>query len=139
MIEREAAYVLQTIYQKGDTRMGFPSPAGDYEEKRLSLDDLCVAHPISTFFMRITGDAMVGACIHDGDIIVVDRSITASHNAIVVVRVDEQFTVKRLLLYKRKIYLKAENPNYRTIEVTSRTDYEIWGVVTYVVHPLARS
>jgi DNA polymerase V len=116
--------------------MGFPSPAGDYEEKRLSLDDLCVLHPISTFFMRVTGDSMIGASIHDGDIIVVDRSITASHNAIVVVRVGEQFTVKRLLLYKRKIYLKAENPKYPPIDVTARTDYEIWGVVTHVVHKL---
>ncbi len=119
--------------------MGFPSPAGDYEEKRLSLDDLCVPHPISTFFMRFNGDSMNGACIQDGDIIVVDRSITASHNAIVVVRVGEQFTVKRLLLYKRKIYLKSENPKYPPIEVTTRTDYEIWGVVTHVVHKLAHT
>ena len=119
--------------------MGFPSPAGDYEEKRLSLDDLCVPHPISTFFMRVTGDSMIGVSIHDGDIIVVDRSITAFHNAIIVVRVGEQFTVKRLLLYKRKIYLKSENPKYPPIDVTTRTDYEIWGVVTHVVHQLTRS
>lgn len=119
--------------------MGFPSPAGDYEEKRLSLDDLCIPHPISTFFMRVTGDSMIGVSIHDGDIIVVDRSITASHNAIVVVRVGELFTVKRLLLYKRKIYLKAENPKYPPIDVTARTDYEIWGVVTYVVHKLTHA
>src|SRR5260370_41071227 len=112
MIERETAYVLQTIYQKGDTPMGFPSPAGDYEEQRLSLDDLCVPHPISTFFMRITGESMSGVCINHGDIIVVDRSITASHNAIVVVRVGELFAVKRLLLYKHKTSLKAENPKY---------------------------
>ena len=119
--------------------MPFPSPAGDYEEKRLSLDDLCVPHPISTFFMRVTGDSMDGACIRDGNIMVVDRSITASHNAIVVVRVGEQFAVKWLLLYKRKIYLKSENPNYPPIDVTARTDYEIWGVATHVVHKLTRS
>jgi DNA polymerase V len=119
--------------------MGFPSPAGDYEEKRLSLDDLCIPHPISTFFMKVTGDSMIGVSIHDGDIIVVDRSITAFHNAIVVVRVGEQFTVKRLLLYKRKIYLKAENPKYPPIDVTTRTDYEIWGVVTHVVHKLTHA
>jgi DNA polymerase V len=118
--------------------MAFPSPAGDYEEKRLSLDDLCVPHPISTFFMRINGDSMIGACIQDGDIIVVDRSITARHNSIVVVRVEDQFAVKRLLLYKRKIFLKSENPKYHPIEVTNRTDYEIWGVVTHVVHRLIR-
>jgi DNA polymerase V len=87
--------------------MPFPSPAGDYEEKRLSLDDLCVPHPISTFFMQVTGESMDGACICAGDIIVVDRALTASHNAIVVVRVGEQFIVKRLLLYKRKTYLKS--------------------------------
>ena len=131
--------MLQTIYQKGDTRMGFPSPAGDYEEKRLSLDDLCVPHPISTFFMRVTGDSMDGACIRDGDIIVVDRSITASHNAIVVVRVGELFTVKRLLLYRRKTYLKSENPKYAPIEVTRRSDYEIWGTVTHVVHKVTHT
>jgi DNA polymerase V len=119
--------------------MGFPSPAGDYEEKRLSLDDLCVPHPISTFFMRVTGDSMIGVSIHDGDIIVVDRSITAFHNAIIVVRVGEQFTVKRLLLYKRKLYLKSENPKYPPIDVTTRTDYEIWGVVTHVVHKLTHT
>ncbi|HEX6482398.1 MAG TPA: translesion error-prone DNA polymerase V autoproteolytic subunit [Ktedonobacteraceae bacterium] len=119
--------------------MPFPSPAGDYEEKRLSLDDLCVPHPISTFFMRVTGDSMDGACIRDGDIIVVDRSITASHNAIVVVRVGELFTVKRLLLYRRKTYLKAENPKYAPIDVTGRRDYEIWGTVTHVVHKVTGS
>jgi DNA polymerase V len=76
--------------------------------------------------MRITGDSMDGVCISHGDIIVVDRALTASHNAIVVVRVDEQFTVKRLLQYKRKTYLKAENPKYSPVEVTGRTDYEVW-------------
>ena len=119
--------------------MPFPSPAGDYEEKRLSLDDLCVPHPISTFFMRITGDSMDGVCIRHDDIIVVDRALTASHNTIVVVRVGEQFTVKRLLLYKRKTYLKAENPKYPPVDVTGRTDYEVWGVVTHVVHQLTLS
>lgn len=118
--------------------MPFPSPAGDYEEKRLSLDDLCVPHPISTFFMRVTGDSMDGVCIQHSDIIVMDRALTASHNAIVVVRVGEQFTVKRLLLYKRKTYLKSENQKYPPIDVTSRTVYEIWGVVTFIVKKTRR-
>ncbi len=74
---------------------------------------------------------MTGACIYHDDIIVIDRAVTATHNRIVVARIGEEFTLKRLqIIQNRKIFLKPENPNYATIEVTSRDDFEIWGVVT---------
>lgn len=116
----------------GPVHAGFPSPGAEYEEKRLSLDDLVVPHPISTYYMRIVGDSMVGACLHHGDIIIVDRALTPSHNKIVVVRVGEGLTLKRLQLVGRKVFLKPENPAYPVQEVTGQ-DYEIWGVVTYVL------
>jgi DNA polymerase V len=118
---------------------GFPSPADDDAERRLDLHDLFVAHPISTFFMRVQGDSMTSACIFDGDIIAVDRALTATHNRIIVARLGEGFTLKRLQIIRgsRRIFLKSEHPAHPALEVTGRTDFEVWGVVTWVMHRLA--
>jgi DNA polymerase V len=87
--------------------------------------------------MRVVGDSMNGACIADQDIVAVDRAITATHNKIVVARLGEDFTLKRLqVINGRKMFLKSENPAFPAIEVSSRTDFEIWGCVTYVIHRL---
>jgi DNA polymerase V len=119
----------------GTIRAGFPSPASDYEERELDINDLVVPHPTSSYFMRVSGNSMTGACIYSDDIIVIDRAITAANNRIVVARIGEEFTLKRLqIIQNRKIFLKSDNPNYTAIEVTSRDDFEIWGVVTWVLH-----
>jgi DNA polymerase V len=90
--------------------------------------------------MRVEGNSMNGACIADQDIVVVNRAITATHNKIIVARLGEDFTLKRLqVINGRKIFLKSENPAYPAIEVSSRTDFEIWGCVTYVIHRLTSS
>ena len=124
----------------GPIHAGFPSPADDWQEKRLDVNDFVVPHPVSTYFMRVEGDSMHGACIDDQDIIVVDRAITATHNQIVVARLGKDFTLKRRqVINGRKIFLKAENPAYQAIEVSSRTDFEIWGCVTHVIHRLTGS
>jgi len=124
----------------GPIHAGFPSPADDWREKRLDVNDQVVPHPISTYYMRVVGDSMKGACIADQDIVVVDRAITATHNKIVVARLGEDFTLKRLqVINGRKMFLKSENPAYPAIEVSSRTDFEIWGCVTYVIHRLTGS
>ena len=118
---------------------GFPSPADDYAERRLDVNDLVVAHPISTFFMKVQGESMTGACIFDNDIIAVDRALTAMHNRIIVARLGDGFTLKRLQIIKgsRRIFLKSEHPAYQALEVTGRTDFEVWGIVTWVMHRLA--
>lgn len=118
---------------------GFPSPADDDAEKRLDLNDLVVAHPISTYFMRVSGHSMRDACIYDGDIVAVDRAMTAMHNRIIVARLGEGFLLKRLQMIKgsRRIFLKSEHPHYLAIEVTGRSDFEIFGVATWVMHRLA--
>ena len=122
----------------GPVYAGFPSPAEEYAEKPLDLDDLVVSHPVSTYYMRIVGDSMIGACIYPNDVIVVDRALTAGNNRIVVARLGEHLTLKRLQIVKpKRIFLKSENPTYPPLEVKQRDDFEIWGVVTWVVHALA--
>ena len=115
---------------------GFPSPADDYKEPPLSLNDLVIYHPIATYFARVSGDSMIGACIYPNDVVVVDRALTAANNRIVVARVGEELTIKRLQIIGRKMFLKPENPSYTSIEVKHGEDWEIWGVVTWVVHQL---
>jgi DNA polymerase V len=113
---------------------GFPSAADDYKERPLDINDLVVPHPVSTDFMRVIGDSMTGACIDTHDVIVVDRAVTATHNKIIVARLAEDFTVKRLQIVKdsKCLFLKPENPKYTALEVTHHTDFEIWGIVTWV-------
>lgn len=113
---------------------GFPSPADDYLERSLDLHELLVEHPEATFFVRVQGDSMTGAKMHSGDILIVDRSLTAAHGKIVVALLNGEFTVKRLVRKGQKLYLAAENPCYPPIEVTEESDFQVWGVVTYVIH-----
>lgn len=118
----------------GSVSAGFPSPADDYKEPKLDLNELVVIHPLSTYFMRVAGDSMVGACIYDGDVVAIDRALTATHKKIVVARLGKALTLKRLWIMHPKMYLRAENPKYQPIEVSGDPDFEIFGVVTYVVH-----
>lgn len=107
----------------------FPSPADDYISKRLSLDDLIIHHPNSTFFVKITGDSMKDAGIFEGDIAVIDKSIEAQHHQIVLACVDGEFTIKRYVKIRDKIYLNPENVKYNAIEITVDTNATIEGVV----------
>jgi len=117
--------------------MPFPSPADDFREKRLDITDLLVPHPTSTYFMRTSGEAMVGVGIQDGDIVVVDRALSASDSAIIVARLDQEFMLRRLRTRSGKTWLLAANTAYPAIEVTTRGDFEVWGVVTWVLHKVA--
>lgn len=115
---------------------GFPSPADDYLEKTLSLNELLVRHPAATFMMRVEGDSMIGAGIHDGDILIVDRAIEAAHGSIVVALLNGEFMVKRLKLRGGRGFLASENPKYREVPIGETADFEVWGVVTNVIHAL---
>lgn len=113
---------------------GFPSPAADYIETPLDLNKLMIKHPIATFFVRVSGDSMKGAGILPGDLLVVDRSLEACSGKIVVAVVQGEFTVKRLLKKKEIFYLMAENMDYPPLKITPEMDFQVWGVVTWVVH-----
>jgi DNA polymerase V len=113
---------------------GFPSPADDYIENQLDLNEHLIKHPAATFFVRASGQSMIGAGIHDNDILVVDRSITPSNGKIVVAAIDGQLTVKRLNKKNNKLFLMPENQQFDPIEVKEGSEIYIWGVVTNVIH-----
>ena len=116
---------------------GFPSPADDHLEDRLDLNKHLIHHQESTFFVRAQGESMLNAGIHPGDILVVDKSLLAKSGKIVIAVVDGEFTVKRLHKYKGKISLKAENPEFKDIEISEGNELIIWGVVTSTIHQYA--
>lgn len=112
---------------------GFPSPADDFKELRISIDQEVVKNEEATFYARVAGQSMQGAGLDDGDLLVIDRSKEPEDNAIAVCFIDGEFTVKRLKVEAACIYLMPENPNYSPIKVTEDNQLIIWGVVTYVV------
>jgi len=113
---------------------GFPSPADDHLEDALDLNTHLIQHKDATFFVKAQGDSMLGAGIHQGDILIVDKSLTAKSGKIVIAVVDGEFTVKRLHKYKGNITLKSENPEFEDIKVGGTEELIIWGVVTSVIH-----
>ena len=113
---------------------GFPSPAEDYIEGRIDLNEHLIAHPAATFFVRVSGDSMINAGIHPNDILIVDRSIEPAHGKIVIAAVDGLLTVKRLFRRHGFIQLVPENPDYPAIKIKSQQELMIWGVVTNVIH-----
>ncbi|MDD1634863.1 MAG: translesion error-prone DNA polymerase V autoproteolytic subunit [Methylococcaceae bacterium] len=118
----------------GKVAAGFPSPADDYIEKNLDLNELLVHKPAATFFVRAQGESMLGAGIHPNDILVVDRSIEAVPGKIVICALNGELTVKRLDRDNEQWQLKAENPAYADILIHDELDMVIWGVVTNVIH-----
>ncbi|EHI2137960.1 translesion error-prone DNA polymerase V autoproteolytic subunit [Salmonella enterica] len=111
---------------------GFPSPAADYIEQCIDLNELLVSHPSSTYFVKATGDSMIDAGINDGDLLVVDSSRTAEHGDIVIAAVDGEFTVKRLQL-RPTVQLNPMNSAYSPIIVGSEDTLDVFGVVTFIV------
>jgi DNA polymerase V len=114
-------------------KAGFPSPAADFDETKISIDQLVIKNETATFYAKASGNSMTGAGIDDGDILVIDRSIEPADNKIAVCFIDGEFTVKRIKIEEDCVYLQAENPKYRSIKVTEDNDLIIWGIVTYVV------
>ena len=112
---------------------GFPSPADDFKETRISLDRELVKNKEATFYARVSGDSMVGAGLDDGDLLVIDRSLNPENRKIAVCLVDGEFTVKRIKKEKNKLYLMPENKKYKPIELKEENELIIWGVVEYVI------
>ena len=115
---------------------GFPSPADDYIEGKLDLNRHLIKHPAATFFVRVTGDSMLDAGIHSGDILIVDRSLEAIDGNVIVASLDGELTVKRLFKQGQTLRLLPANKDYQPIEIQAQQSFEIWGVVTNVIHPL---
>lgn len=113
---------------------GFPSPADDIIEKKLDLNELLIKKPGATFFVKVEGHSMQEANIFSGDILIVDRSLSAVSGTIVVAVLNGEFTVKRLLKKENRLWLTPENKAFPAIEITPEMEFQIWGTVTYVIH-----
>lgn len=124
---------LKIPYAQSLISAGFPSTAENFVENILSLDELMIKSPSSTFFVRVLGNSM-SPTINNNDILIVDKSLVASNNKICVVRINDEFMVKRVLLGGSNIKLIADNKDYNETIVTSEMDFEIWGVVTFIIH-----
>ena len=112
---------------------GFPSPAEDFKEERLSLDNILVKNKLATFYDRVSGQSMIDAGLDDNDLLVIDRSLEPEHNRIAVCFLDGEFTVKRLRVEKDGVWLQPENSKYQPIKITEENDFVIWGIVTNVI------
>ena len=113
---------------------GFPSPADDYLDGKLDLNDYLIHHPAATFFVRVAGDSMIEAGIHTGDLLIVDRSLEPVNNSVVIAVVNGELTVKRLCLRRGKLCLLPSNGQYPPVPIDEATDFAVWGVVTHVIH-----
>lgn len=112
---------------------GFPSPAEDHIEDRLDLNRHLIKNPIATFFFNVSGDSMIEAGIYDGDLLIVDRTLSAHHNNIVVAVLNDEMLVKYFIVNKNTIYLRAANSNFSDRLITDKDKFSLWGVVTYVI------
>lgn len=129
----------QTAFQKiplfeGSVSAGFPSPADDYMDMDLDLHDHLVQNPSSTFCVKAIGESMKDAGIQSGDIMVVDRSLNPKNRSIVLAVINGEFTVKRVNVNEKELYLVPENNSFNAIKITEDMDFHIWGIVTFIIH-----
>ena len=112
---------------------GFPSPAEDFKQERLSLDEVLIKNKEATFFARVSGQSMINAGLNDNDLLIIDRSLEPEHNKIAVCFLDGEFTVKRLRVERDGVWLQPENDDYKPIKITKDNQFVIWGIVTNVI------
>jgi DNA polymerase V len=113
---------------------GFPSPATDFTEDSLNLDDYLIEHQEATFFVRVTGNSMTGFGIHDGDLLVVDRSKTPADRQIIIAVIDGAFTVKQLCRIPDGVLLRSHGSGHGDILVSEEQELTVWGVVRWAIH-----
>ena len=113
---------------------GFPSPAEDYVEIALDLNRELLKHPAATFYARVKGRSMIDAGIEDGDLLVIDKVLEAKDGDIAVCFIDGEFTVKRLSVRDDGFFLVPANTEFKTIRITEKNDFLVWGIVAYVIH-----
>jgi len=121
------------LYIEDGISAGFPSPASDFEESRISIEKVVIKNKESTFYAKVSGDSMKDAGLNDGDILVIDRSEELKNNKIAVCYLNGDFTVKRVKIEKKAVYLIPENKNYKPIKVNEENEFVVWGIVTYVI------
>ncbi len=128
---------LELPYISAGISAGFPSPALDFIDLSIDLNRHLIKHPSSTFYGRVKGDSMKDAGIHDGDLLVIDKSLEAADDKIAVCYIDGEFTLKRIRFEKNCCWLLPANDSYQPIKVTEDNDFMIWGIVTHVIKKMS--
>ena len=128
--------MLLTVYKEA-VECGFPSPARDFTEGTIDLNEELIPHPNATFIVRARGDSMVGSGIYPGDLLIVDRSIKPQNESIIIAVLDGELSVKILRLKNKQVSLSSSNKNYKDVPVSEEMDFTIWGVCTNVIHNLS--
>ena len=126
--------VLDIPFYQSNVPAGFPSPAENFMDLDLNLQEYLVQHPSATFCVRVTGDSMQNAGIFSGDVMVVDRALEPKNNTIVLAVLDGEFTVKRIQKKGKELFLKPENKDFKAIQITEEMNFQVWGVVTHIIH-----
>jgi DNA polymerase V len=127
------ATVLELKYVPNGISAGFPSPADDFLDSGIDLNQELIKHPYSTFYGKVKGDSMRDAGIHHGDILIVDKSLEPQNGKIAVCFIDGEFTIKRIKIEKDCCWLMPANENYQPIKVTADNDFIVWGMVINVI------
>ena len=128
--------MLLTFYKEA-VECGFPSPARDFTEGTIDLNEELIPHPNAPFIVRARGDSMVGSGIYPGDLLIVDRSIKPQNESIIIAVLDGELSVKILRLKNKQVNLSSSNKNYADVPVSEEMDFTIWGVCTNVIHNLS--
>lgn len=131
LVNNESKEMLQ-LSRKIET--GFPSPAGDHLEKALRLEDLIIRRPTSTFYVRAEGNAMKTSGIYDGDILVVDRSLTPKNGSIIIAALGDEILIRKLIKKGKRVFLASGSIHHPPISINEHTEWMIWGVTTYLIH-----
>ena len=128
--------MLLTFYKEA-VECGFPSPARDFTEGTIDLNEELIPHPNATFIVRARGDSIVGSGIYPGDLLIVDRSIKPRNESIIIAVLDGELSVKILRFKNKQVNLSSSNNNYKDVLVSEEMDFTIWGVCTKVIHNLS--
>ena len=137
--EQKLIYPMFLTFYKEAVECGFPSPARDFTEGTIDLNEELIPRPNSTFIVRARGDSMIGSGIYPGDLLIVDRSLSPRHGSVIIAVLDGELSVKSLKLENDQVTLSSSNPNYSDVIVSEEMDFTIWGVCTNVVHSLTSS
>jgi DNA polymerase V len=118
---------------------GFPSPAENYLDEAINLQQFLIKNAAATYLLRVRGNSMCDANISEGDILIVDRSVKPGVGQIIIGLLDNEFTVKRLIKKNNQYYLQPENPAYPVIPLPDESQFQVWGVVTWCIHKINRN
>ena len=135
--EQNNIYLMFLTCYKEAVECGFPSPARDFTEGSIDLNEELIPRPNSTFVVRACGDSMIGSGIYPGDIVIVDRSLKSRNGSVVVAVLDGELSIKILKIKNEQPSLSSANKNYSDVLVSEEMDFTIWGVCTYVIHALS--